>query len=106
MPMEKEVPRHVWVPQLAKRIIREHWADGRCEKCQGSGCDSLAWAHDRLKAYRMAGNRPDRYGARGTEHPVACECGCGSVGLCRTPKVPAPRPRPRVDWSRDVPRSR
>ena len=70
MTLEQELPRHVWVPALAKRIIVRHWTDGRCENCREGGCESLAWARNRLKAYRMAGNRPDRYGATAAGPPT------------------------------------
>jgi hypothetical protein len=70
MAVEKELPRHVWVPALAKRIITRHWAIGRCERCQDGGCESLTWARNRLKAYRMAGNRPDRYGTAPASPPA------------------------------------
>jgi len=64
MAIERELPRQLWVPWLAKRIITLHRTRGRCEKCADDGCAALSWARDRLKAYRMAGNRPDRYAAR------------------------------------------
>jgi hypothetical protein len=50
--METEVPRHVWVPQLAKRIITRHRTDGRCDQCRDNGCPALDWARDRLATYR------------------------------------------------------
>lgn len=59
--LDEEVPREVWVPALAKRIITQHHGQGGCARCWGDRCQSLAWARDRLKAARMAGNRPDRY---------------------------------------------
>jgi hypothetical protein len=54
MAMEMEVPRHVWVPQLAKRIIVRHRTDGRCDQCRDDGCPALDWARERLATYRSA----------------------------------------------------
>lgn len=76
---EPEAPRHVWVPELAKRIITRHLAGTACDQCGENGCTALTWARDRLKAYRMVGNRPDRY---------------GPGGLPRTGDRPADGPRP------------
>ncbi|MGW4295436.1 hypothetical protein ACWEH1_20620 [Micromonospora chersina] len=61
--IEREAPRSEWVPELAKRIIRRHWILGYCDRCAGraGGCESLRWARDRVKAYRLADNRPNRY---------------------------------------------
>jgi hypothetical protein len=61
--IEREAPRSEWVAELAKRIIRRHWVLGYCDRCAGGAdrCGSLRWAQDRLKALRLAGNRPDRH---------------------------------------------
>ncbi|MFJ1538674.1 hypothetical protein ACIODS_09045 [Micromonospora chalcea] len=59
--MPEEVPPSVWVPEAARRIITHHHAAGACPHCRPDGCRALSWARDRLKAYRMAGNRPERY---------------------------------------------
>jgi hypothetical protein len=40
MTVGQEVPRHVWVPELAKRIITRHRADGGCEQCRDGGCEA------------------------------------------------------------------
>jgi hypothetical protein len=61
--IEQEVPRSVWVPEAAKRIIRRHWILGYCDRCRDrtDACTALSWARDRVKAYRLAGNRPARF---------------------------------------------
>lgn len=60
--IERELPRSEWVPMLAKQIIRRHWNLGSCERCHGRAetCGALGWARDRIKAYRLTGNRSDR----------------------------------------------
>ncbi|SCG38808.1 hypothetical protein GA0070609_0632 [Micromonospora echinaurantiaca] len=61
--IEWEVSRAEWVPTAAKRIIRRHWILGYCDRCAGrtGPCAALRWAQDRLRALRMAGNRPSRF---------------------------------------------
>jgi len=59
--IERELPRSVWVPMVARQIIRQHEAHGACRRCRPERCTELAWARDRIKAYRVAGNRPQRY---------------------------------------------
>ncbi|MFG1871885.1 hypothetical protein [Micromonospora arborensis] len=61
--IERELPRSEWIPGLAKRIIRRHWIAGYCDRCHGrtGTCTALGWARDRVKALRLAGNRPQRY---------------------------------------------
>ncbi|MGW3783080.1 hypothetical protein ACWD5Z_00730 [Micromonospora chokoriensis] len=58
--IEREVPRSVWVPMLARQTITEH-VHGTCRRCRPDGCTELRWARDRIKAYRVAGNRSQRY---------------------------------------------
>ncbi|MEV1329787.1 hypothetical protein AB0J20_09450 [Micromonospora costi] len=61
--IERELSRAEWVPDAAKRIVRRHWILGYCQRCEGQTgqCAALRWARDRLRALRLAGNRPSRF---------------------------------------------
>ncbi|MGW0215545.1 hypothetical protein ACWDXH_14240 [Micromonospora chokoriensis] len=59
--IERELPRSVWVPMVARQTIAEHQSGSECRRCRPDGCTELRWARDRLKAYRVAGNRSQRY---------------------------------------------
>ena len=59
--IERELPRSVWVPMLARQTIAEHQTNGSCRRCGPDGCLELQWSLDRFNAYRVAGNRPHGY---------------------------------------------
>ncbi|MEU1245436.1 hypothetical protein ACWD8I_20985 [Micromonospora arida] len=54
--IERELPRSVWVPMLARQTITEHQTHGSCRRCRPDGCAELGWARDRIKACRVADN--------------------------------------------------
>ncbi|MET8359042.1 hypothetical protein [Micromonospora sp. NPDC005171] len=59
--IERELPLSAWVPMLARQTIAQHQARGSCRRCRSDGCAELGWARDRIKAYRVADNRWQRY---------------------------------------------
>jgi hypothetical protein len=69
MPMDDGPITPALVLWASKRVITQHSelanpdrATRRCKLCQPDRCDLLAWAVMNVKAARVVGNRPDRYG--------------------------------------------
>ncbi|GAB3813289.1 hypothetical protein GCM10027605_56610 [Micromonospora zhanjiangensis] len=61
--VEQPVPREVWIPALAKRIITAHRDVGHCNKCRTGSmetCETLSWARSRLRAFRTASGGTDQ----------------------------------------------
>ncbi|MFF0150898.1 hypothetical protein [Micromonospora sp. NPDC005203] len=70
--VEDRLTNHGWVWLSGYELDRHGTAVARrevfvqlaglwtCRRCRPDGCQELRWARDRLEAYRVTGNRPQR----------------------------------------------